>query len=132
MKRPARIRLLLALGLVISGVHPLLAQRHRVAFTCDSLVPDRWIRPVNVTSKEKIPTVLSAQLAFLHGQGFLEASIDTCITDSTSTTCPITLGRSYRWATLSGKGIAKEISSESRFREKLYSCLLYTSPSPRD
>ena len=121
MKRPVRIRLLLALGLVISGVHPMLAQRHRVAFTCDSLVPDRWIRPVNVASTEKIPTVLSAQLAFLHGQGFLEASIDTCITDSTSTTCPIVLGKPYRWATLSGKGIAKEISSESRFREKLYS-----------
>jgi outer membrane protein assembly factor BamA len=97
-------------------------QKHEVVFTCDQEVPEKWLRPAEAGSLLQVPAVLDVQLAFLHGQGYLEASIDSCVTDSAkaTSTCPIVLGRNYRWASLSGAGIPAEIASEARFRDKLY------------
>lgn len=96
------------------------AQKHSVVFVPDSALPERWLRPHTVGSVEQVPAALTQQIAFLHGQGYLEASIDSCHRDGDTTTCPLVVGRVYRWARLSGSGIPLEISSEARFREKLY------------
>lgn len=96
------------------------AQKHTVRFVPDADLPERWARPLTVGSVQQVPAALTQQMAFLHGQGFLEASIDSCERDSSTTTCPLTVGRVYRWARLSGSGIPVEIASEARFREKLF------------
>ncbi|MBL0128115.1 MAG: BamA/TamA family outer membrane protein [Flavobacteriales bacterium] len=115
-------RVLLFCFLWSTSVATVFAQKHRIEFTCDQEIPERWIRPEDAGSLQQLPSVLSAQLAYLHGQGYLEASIDGCVTDTVGrrSTCAITLGREYHWAQLSGAGIPTEIASEARFREKLY------------
>ncbi|MCW5899236.1 MAG: BamA/TamA family outer membrane protein [Flavobacteriales bacterium] len=97
------------------------AQKHRVSFTTDEEVPAKWTRPMDVGAAVQVPTAVDAQLALLHGQGFLEARLDTCLDVDHVSTCHLLLGRPYRWARLSGAGIPAEIASEARFREKLYS-----------
>ncbi|MEO8589026.1 MAG: BamA/TamA family outer membrane protein [Flavobacteriales bacterium] len=89
-------------------------------FTADGELPARWVRPVDVGSVDQVPSAVTGELAFLYGQGFLEAFIDSCVRDSGVTRCHITTGKPYRWAHLSGVGIATEIASEARFREKLF------------
>ena len=96
------------------------AQKHKVVFTADRELPERWLRAIEVGAVEQVPAALTQQIAFLHGQGYLEASIDSCKRDSSTTTCPLSVGRVYKWARLSGSGIPVEIASEARFREKLY------------
>jgi len=96
------------------------AQRHRVFFTQDGDLPDKWLRPTDVASPMLVPGAANALVAFLHGQGYLEANIDTCVSEGTTSTCQVAVGRPYRWAKLSGAGIAPEIASEARFREKLH------------
>jgi outer membrane protein assembly factor BamA len=112
-----------ALGaLLLTTISTLVAQptRQRVQFTQDGDLPTKWLRSVEVNAREQVQGVVSEQLAFLHGQGYLEASVDTCMEEGRITTCHIQVGRSYRWAKLSGAGIPPEIASEARFREKFY------------
>lgn len=96
------------------------AQRHVVLMPTDSTLPKKWTRPVQVASPDLVPGAISRQIAFLQSKGYLEASSDTCFTAGDSSICPIALGRTYRWARLSASGVAAEIASEARFREKLY------------
>lgn len=96
------------------------AQRHVVLMPTDSLLPKKWNRPVVVDSKELVPETVAGQISFLQSKGYLEATMDTCYTAGDTSTCAIALGRPYRWATLSAKGVAAEIASEARFRERLY------------
>jgi len=107
-------------ALAMATTASAFAQRHRVEFTHDGELPSRWVRPVDVGSVDQLPSAVTAQLAYLYGQGYLEASIDSCVQDSGVSKCHITTGRSYRWARLSGAGIVPEIASEARFREKLF------------
>lgn len=109
---------MLAFGFALTAI--AFAQKHTVRFVPDAELPERWVRPLTVGSVQQVPAALTQQIAFLHGHGFLEASIDSCERDSSSTTCPLKVGRVYRWARLSGSGIPMEIASEARFREKLY------------
>lgn len=104
---------------VLSGIE-VQGQQERVAFTHDGDLPARWVRPVEVGSADQVPSALTEQIAFLYGQGYLEASIDSCVRDSGVTRCHIVTGRPYRWARLSGAGIIPELASEARFREKLF------------
>ncbi|MBK8499590.1 MAG: BamA/TamA family outer membrane protein [Flavobacteriales bacterium] len=109
---------MLAFGLAFAAsAH---AQKHTVRFVADAELPERWMRPITVGSSEQVPAALTQQIAFLHGQGYLEASIDSCTRDSNATTCPLMVVHVYRWARLSGSGIPPEVASEARFREKLY------------
>ena len=96
------------------------AQRHRVEFTHADSLPEKWFRPVDLASPALVEGAVSDQLAFLHGKGFLEATVDSCATDGNRSECTVVTGRPYRWARLSGAGIPAEIASEARFREKLY------------
>jgi len=97
-----------------------VAQRQRVRFTSEAEIPLKWLRNTEVASVQQVPVAISDQLAVLYAQGYLEASIDSCVTEGTTTTCPIILGKAYRWAKLSGSGIPPEISSEAGFKEKLH------------
>ncbi len=114
------LRIASLLVAIVLLARPVRAQEHTVRFTTVEQVPERWLRPVKVGAIEQVPAAITQQIAFLHGQGYLEASADSCRTDSTTTTCPLYLGTVYRWAHLSGAGIPVEIASEARFREKLY------------
>ncbi len=98
----------------------LAAQRHVVVLAADSVLPKKWMRPVQVAAPELVPGVVNAQIAFLHGKGYLEASCDTCLTVGDTSVCPFQVGRAYRWARLSDAGVPEEIASEAGFRPKLY------------
>lgn len=99
-----------------------LAQRYEVRFIASDSLPERWFRPVEVGSLHQLSSALGNQIAFLQGQGFLEARASGCSTDTASRTCTCSLdhGPVYRWARLSGDGIPGEIASEARFRERAF------------
>lgn len=98
----------------------LNAQKHRVEFLPDEELPDKWTHPVQLASNTGIQQAKVEQLNFLLSKGYLEATIDSCSSFGDTTFCPITVGKSYRWAMLSGSGIPVEIASSARFRDKLY------------
>ena len=52
-------------------------QRHRLMLTTADTLPARWLRPIELSAADAVPRALSEQLAFLHGKGYLEASIDS-------------------------------------------------------
>lgn len=110
------ILLLLCALLCAQGVW---AQRHQVRFKGDEKLPMKWLRNTEVSTIQQLPNAFATQLAVLHAQGYLEAYIDSCTTDSTGSICPVVLGREYRWAKLSSGSIPKEIASQARFKEKL-------------
>lgn len=118
------IRLLrqLCLWSAIALAAAVSAQRHEVRFTTADSLAERWFRPVEVNSIELVSTALGEQIAFLQGQGYLEARIGGCFTDSAAhtSTCAVEAGPVYKWARLSGSGIPGEIASEARFRERAF------------
>lgn len=95
-------------------------QRHRVVLTTTDSLPARWLRPIDLSASDGVPRALSQQLAFLHGKGYLEASIDSCSANGDTTVCALHAGEPYSWAKLSGAGIPVEIASAARFRASLY------------
>jgi outer membrane protein assembly factor BamA len=118
MTAPSSLRSLLLMGtLLVGGALP--AQRHQVRFTSEEELPGKWLRNEEIASAAQLPNAIATQLAVLYAQGYLEASIDSCITEGNGSTCPIRLGERYRWARLSTTGIPKEIVSEAGFKEKL-------------
>ncbi|MBK7239770.1 MAG: hypothetical protein IPI00_06260 [Flavobacteriales bacterium] len=114
------IRIIIAL-VVAAFAQSLHAQKHRIEFVPDTELPAKWFHPVQLSSAAGTQQAKAEQLNFLLSKGYLEATIDTCITTGDTTICPITVGRNYRWARLSGSGIPVEIASAAKFRDKLYS-----------
>lgn len=110
--------LLLALILWL-GCERSSAQRHQVRFTSAEELPLKWLRNTEVPSTQQLSNAITDQMAVLHAQGYLEAYVDSCITDSAGSTCPLVLGKVYQWARLSSGNVPKEIASEARFKEKL-------------
>ncbi len=96
------------------------AQRHVILMPADTTLPKKWTRPVVVRSILSVEERVAQQIAFFQSKGFLEATMDTCTTVGDTSTCPIVVGRAYKWARLSPRGIPTEIASEARFRDKLY------------
>lgn len=116
LPRPPRA-LLLPIALLLGTA--ALAQRQRVRFTTPEDIPTKWLRNTEVNSPDQLPAAISAQLAVLHAQGYLEAHVDSCQSGDAGITCPLELGQAYRWARLGSHGIPREIMSEARFKEKL-------------
>ena len=110
----------LVLTIAIAPSLVVVGQKHRAVFLPDAELPARWVRPVEMSTAEGMPRALADQLAFLHGKGYLEASIDSCMARGDTSFCALHVGRIYTWARLSGAGIPAEISSEARFRENLH------------
>ncbi|MBK7621011.1 MAG: hypothetical protein IPJ10_17075 [Flavobacteriales bacterium] len=111
-----RTVLLFVLALPLLG----LAQRHTVVMHPDTAVPAKWLRPVQAANAERVQAIVGERIAFPHGKGFLEATCDTCYTSGDSSLCPFVVGRSYKWAQLTTRGVPAEIASEAGFRERLY------------
>jgi len=109
---------ILLMALALSG--PLLAQRHTILVQADTALPKKWTRPMVVNNKRLVNEKVDEHVAFLRGKGYLEANVDTCYTKGDTSTCPLVVGRFYRWARLSPRGVPTEIASEARIREKLY------------
>lgn len=114
-----RIRISICLIAALYG-SMTMAQRHRLEFTQDGDLPSKWLRSADLTAVERVPSECLRLIAELNAKGYLEASIDSCRTDSSLTTCHVTSGNVYRWVRISGSGIPVEIASEARFRERLY------------
>lgn len=116
-----RPSLLSCIGLLtILATGPAMAQRHQLRFEADGDLPSKWLRQVEVAPPQ-IPSAIAEQLAFLHGKGYLEASVDTCLAEGARNLCKLHVGRTYTWARLSTEGIPKELLSQSRSREYLVS-----------
>jgi outer membrane protein assembly factor BamA len=111
---------LLSLALFVALSLAAMAQKHVVLMPADREMPKKWSRPVRIAAKEQVAPTVAEQISFLHAKGYLEASIDTCYTVGDTSTCPVALGKQYRWAKLSARGVPVEIASEAHFREKLY------------
>ncbi len=115
-----RARLLSAL-IGMAAVPGAAAQGpHHLVFKVDGELPISWTRPEKVTSPAEAQEKAQELVMMLRSKGHLEATLDTCMTDASTTTCHLATGKVYRWARLSGTGIPPEIASEARFREKLY------------
>lgn len=123
MKGTSTIGLVLLLCAMLCG-QALFAQRHQVRFTGEEKLPVKWLRNTELGSVQQLPNAIATQLTVLYAQGYLEAYVDSCTTDSLGSTCPIVMGQRYQWARLSGGNIPKEIASGVRFKEKL----LYGKP----
>ena len=109
---------LFALAMALPGLAE--AQKHVVLMPSDGGLPKKWNRPIRVSDASKAPATVRDQVRFLQGKGYLEATADSCYAGKDTSTCPIVLGKLYRWARLSAAGVPVEIASEARFREKLY------------
>lgn len=120
--RTAPIRSASAIVLLLAMASAVQAQRYRVVFDVPDTFPERWFRPIEVGSLQQLPSAISNQVAFLQGQGYLEARVAGCRTDSAAKTITCTLepGPEYRWARLSGAGIPGEFASEARFKERAF------------
>ena len=114
-----RPRFLLTAAL-ITLCHVGFSQRHTLILEPDTALPKKWFRPLDLPSVSSVPQALSAQIAFLQGKGFLEVTCDTCLQRTDTTVCPVAIGRPYRWARLSARGVSPEIASEAGLREKLF------------
>jgi outer membrane protein assembly factor BamA len=110
----------LLLTVLVLAMLPALGQRHRVEFTQDGDLPAKWMRTLDVAAPELVQGAVNEQITFLYQQGYLEASIDSCVRTGSSSICHIRVGPRYRWARLSAEHVATEIASAARFREKLY------------
>ena len=108
----------LLVALALSG--PIMAQRHTILIPVDSALPKKWTRPIVVSNARLVKEKVAQHVSYLQGKGYLEATIDTCYTTGDTSTCPLVVGRFYRWARLSPRGVPTEIASEARIREKLY------------
>ncbi|MBK7297911.1 MAG: hypothetical protein IPI91_15340 [Flavobacteriales bacterium] len=110
------------IGVVVAAfAQSLHAQKHRIEFVPDIELPSKWWQPVQLPTAAGTQQAKVEQINFLLSKGYLEATIDTCITTGDTTVCPIAVGWNYRWAQLSGSGIPVEIASAAKFRDKLYS-----------
>lgn len=119
MTRTGLLRNVLVMVLVALAA-TVEAQRRNLVFVPDTTLPGKWTRPIPIGTAREGEREARKFLNLLFSNGYLEASIDSCFTDSLTTTCPLHVGQRYRWAMLSGSGVAPEIASEARFREKLY------------
>ncbi|MFN6115901.1 MAG: BamA/TamA family outer membrane protein [Flavobacteriales bacterium] len=119
MTRTGLLRNVLVMVLVALAA-TVEAQRRNLVLVPDTTLPGKWTRPIPIGTARDGEREARKFLNFLFSNGYLEASIDSCVTDSLTTTCPLHVGQRYRWAMLSGSGVAPEIASEARFREKLY------------
>ncbi|MDX9751779.1 MAG: hypothetical protein RBT71_11905 [Flavobacteriales bacterium] len=115
-----RARLPATIGALALCLSTAAQPGHHLHFIVDGELPAKWTRPVKVASPAEVPEELRRFMALLHAEGYLAATVDTCITTEERTTCHVAPGTPYRWARLSGAGIPPEIATEARFREKLY------------
>jgi outer membrane protein assembly factor BamA len=97
--------------------------QHRLELLPDAPLPPRIDRVHDLPGAGTVRDRVRQVLGSLHRAGWLEASVDSCTTDSSAntSTCDLHLGQHYRWAQLSGAGVPAEIASGARFRERLYS-----------
>ena len=95
-------------------------QSHELRFIPDDDVASKWLRPTDLESPSSVPDEVRKRLNTLYTNGFLEAHLDSCTTDSAVTACTIHVGQHYRWAKLAADGVPGEIASGARFRDKLY------------
>ncbi|MBK7101952.1 MAG: hypothetical protein IPH63_09235 [Flavobacteriales bacterium] len=100
-----RTVLLFVLALPLLG----LAQRHTVVMhpILRSLRSgcDRCKQPMQNDAQ----AIVGERIAFLHGKGFLEATATPAIPVAILR-CPFVVGRSYKWAQLTTRGVPAEIA----------------------
>ncbi|MEZ4757109.1 MAG: hypothetical protein R2817_09800 [Flavobacteriales bacterium] len=111
---------LLVLWLLTSGL--AARAQHQLELRCDAPLPPRIDRNHALPNTGAVQQRARQVLDALHRDGWLEASLDTCQTDSSAniTRCDVHLGERYLWARLSAAGVPAEIASGARFRERLF------------
>lgn len=94
--------------------------QHRLELVPDGPLPKRVATSVELPSANAVGDHTRQLLTELYRAGHLEASVDSCTTDSAAGTgrCYVHVGAAYRWAQLSADGVPGEIASGARFRER--------------
>jgi outer membrane protein assembly factor BamA len=98
----------------------LAGAQHRLQLVPDGPLPKRVEATVELPSAAAVRDHARQLLTALHRAGHLEASVDSCSTDTVAGTsrCYVHVGDAYRWAHLSADGVPGEIASGARFRER--------------
>ncbi|TXI82320.1 MAG: hypothetical protein E6Q44_02260 [Flavobacteriales bacterium] len=107
--------------LVLLALAPALlarAQRHTVILVPDSGLPAKWTRPITIPTGASVHDVVLERIDRLRTMGHLEATCDTCFTSKDTSRCPVSVGRTYRWARLRTRGIPLELASAVGLRDK--------------
>jgi outer membrane protein assembly factor BamA len=115
-----RVRGMLA-SILLFGLGHAVAQAPVLRSIPDGPLPKRFDTEVQLKDGED-PAAVQRDLLFrLQRKGFLEASIDSCTTDSTGVICQLHVGPQYRWARIRAVGADASLAAEARFRERAYS-----------
>jgi outer membrane protein assembly factor BamA len=92
----------------------------KFSFNDTTLETSKLIRFENVSTVPQLKTVISATINQLQLKGFLTATTDSIIVDSSLYHIFLHLGKTYKWTSLTNKNIDEEILSKLGFRDKLY------------
>lgn len=107
--------------ILLAGFGHTIAQAPVLRLTPDGPLPKRFNTEVELRDGED-PAVVQRDLIFqLQRKGYLEASIDSCTTDSTGSACQLHVGPAYRWARIRAVGADASLAADARFRERAYS-----------
>lgn len=91
-----------------------------ISFTDTILKPNKVISFNKNIDQGSLKSTLTDCINQIHQQGYLLASLDSIVADSSNYTAYFKLGKTFKWSTLSNKNIDEEILSKIGFRDKLY------------
>lgn len=91
-----------------------------ISFTDTILKPNKVISFNKNIDQGSLKSTLTDCINQIHQEGYLLASLDSIVADSSNYTAYFKLGKTFKWSTLSNKNIDEEILSKIGFRDKLY------------
>ena len=92
----------------------------KVSFNDTLLKPAKLITYNNSLSLQELSNEITSVINQLQQNGFLIATTDSIVVDSSFFHVFIRLGKTYQWTSLKNKNIDEEILSKIGFRDKLY------------
>lgn len=91
-----------------------------ISFTDTILKPNKVISFNKNIDQGSLKSTLTDCINQIHQEGYLLASLDSIVADSSNYTAYFKLGKTFKWGTLSNKNIDEELLSKIGFRDKLY------------
>ena len=108
--------------LLLFSLSKIEAQKIELQFSFnDTLIkPSKLINYNEVSSIQNLKSDITSALNQLNQKGFLTATTDSIVVDSSFYHIYLHLGKTYKWTSLTNKNIDEEVLSKLGFRDKLY------------